>query len=155
MERTLVLIKPDAVQRALVGTIINRFERKGLKLIGLKMINLTEDVLQDHYSHIVTKPFYEGLSTFMKSTPVIACCIEGVDCVETVRRISGITNSRKAETGTIRGDFSMSIQTNIVHASDSQESAKTEINRFFLANELFKYNMNNISVIYTSDELGL
>ncbi len=154
MERTLILIKPDAIQRGLAGSVLNRFERKGLKLVGVKMMQLTDDLLKEHYSHIADKPFFPGIANFMKSSPVIAVCVEGLDCVETVRRLCGVTKAREAQVGTIRGDFAMSIQTNIVHASDSLENAKAEVNRFFQENELFDYSLVLATNIYSSDELG-
>ena len=129
MERTLVLIKPDALQRDLVGEIINRLERKGLKLIGMKMIVLEDDLLDTHYSHLRERDFFEEIKTFMRSAPVIACCWEGVDCVNTVRLLCGVTNAREAEPGSIRGQFAMSVQSNLVHASDSLETAEAEIER--------------------------
>lgn len=154
MERTLILIKPDAIQRGLAGSVLNRFERKGLKLAGVKMMQLSNELLREHYSHIADKPFFPGIANFMKSSPVIAVCVEGLDCVDTVRRLCGVTKAREAEVGTIRGDFAMSIQTNIVHASDSLENAKAEVNRFFKADELFSYDLALSANIYSSDELG-
>lgn len=152
MEKTLILIKPDAIQRGLAGSVLNRFERKGLKIAGMKMMQLTDDLLKEHYSHIADKPFFPGIANFMKSSPVIALCVEGLDCVETVRRLCGVTKAREAQVGTIRGDFAMSIQTNIVHASDSLETAKVEVARFFNDNELFKYDVVLAGNIYSVDE---
>ena len=97
MERTLILIKPDAIQRGLAGSVLNRFERKGLKLVGVKMMQLTDELLKEHYSHIADKPFFPGIAAFMKSSPVIAVCVEGLDCVETVRRLCGVTKAREAQ----------------------------------------------------------
>lgn len=154
MERTLILIKPDAIQRGLAGSVLNRFERKGLKIVGIKMMQLTDELLKEHYAHIADKPFFGGIATFMKSSPVIALCVEGLDCVETVRRLCGVTKAREAQVGTIRGDFAMSIQTNIVHASDGLETAKAEVKRFFKEEELFDYNLVLATNIYSSDELG-
>lgn len=154
MERTLILIKPDAIQRGLAGSVLNRFERKGLKLVGVKMMQLTDDLLKEHYSHIADKPFFPGIAKFMKSSPVIAVCVEGLDCVETVRRLCGVTKAREAQVGTIRGDFAMSIQTNIVHASDSLETAKAEVKRFFNEDELFDYGAVLATNVYSADELG-
>ncbi len=153
MERTLILIKPDAVQRGLAGEVLSRFERKGLKIVGMKMMKLTSKILKEHYSHIADKPFFPGIAAFMQSSPVIAVCIEGLDSVDTVRRLCGVTLSREAQVGTIRGDFAMSIQTNIVHASDSKKSAKEEVKRFFDSKELFKYGSVLSTNIYSSDEL--
>ena len=139
MERTLVLIKPDAMQRDLVGEIITRLERKGLKLIGMKMTALSDDLLDTHYSHLLGRDFFPEIKAFMSRTPVIACCWEGTDCVNTVRLLCGITKAREAEPGTIRGDLAMSVQANLVHASDSLDTAKVEVERFFQPEELFEY----------------
>ncbi|MEK6320536.1 MAG: nucleoside-diphosphate kinase [Acidobacteriota bacterium] len=154
MERTLILIKPDAIQRALIGKIITRFEEKGLKLIGIKFLKLSDALLNEHYSHLADKPFFGGTRRFMQLTPVIAICLEGLDCVETVRRLCGITKSREAAPGTIRGDWAMSIQANLVHASDSIETASKEVARFFDASELFEYQSVLTSTIYSEDELA-
>jgi len=152
VERTLVLIKPDAVQRGLIGNILNRFERKGLKVIGLKLMELSDEILDDHYSHLSDKPFFPRIKSFMRSTPVIAICLEGFEVVGTVRTLCGITNSREAASGTIRGDLGMSIQCNLVHASDSIETAEVEVPRFFAADELKDYESVTDTVIYASDE---
>ena len=154
MERTLILIKPDAIQRGLIGKIITRFEEKGLKLVGVKFLKLSDSLLSDHYSHLADKPFFAGIRRFMQLTPVIAICIEGLDCVETVRGLCGITKSREAAPGTIRGDWAMSIQANLVHASDSIETAEKEVARFFAPPELFEYQSALTSTIYSEDELG-
>jgi len=152
MERTLVLIKPDAIQRDLAGDIITRLERKGLKLVGIKMISLEDELLDVHYSHLSGRDFFAEIKTFMRSTPVIACCWEGVDCVDTVRLLCGITKAREAEPGTIRGDLAMSVQANLVHASDSLETAQVEIERFFKPEELFDYEDVLQPFIYSSRE---
>ncbi len=154
MERTLILVKPDAVQRNLLGEIIGRFERKGLKIIGLKMMQLDDPILADHYSHLADKPFFGGIRDFMKSTPVVAMVLEGVDAVEAVRIIVGPTKGRAADAGSIRGDLSMSIQTNCVHASDSKENALAEVARFFQDGEIFSYKKVDLNFIYSQDELG-
>ena len=152
MERTLVLIKPDAIQRDLVGELIQRFERKSLKLVGIKMMALSDDLLDEHYSHLVGRDFFTEIKTFMRSTPIIACCWEGVDCVNTVRSMCGITKAREAAPGTIRGDLAMSVQANLVHASDSLETADVEVARFFNANELFEYEEVLNPFVYSSRE---
>ena len=139
MERTLILIKPNALQRGIVGDIITRFERKGLRLSGMKMLFMTDDLVAEHYAHLVERPFFPYLKASMQAAPLIACCLEGAEAVETVRQMVGATNSRKALPGTIRGDFSMSGEQNVVHASDSVENALVEINRFFSPAELFDY----------------
>lgn len=154
MERTLVLIKPDAIQRGLIGKIITRFEEKGLKIVGIRFLKLSDAILGEHYSHHADKPYFGGIKRFMQLTPVVAVCLEGLDCVETVRRLCGITKSREAAAGTIRGDWAMSIQANLVHASDSVETAQKEVARFFDAAELFEYQSALSSSIYSEDELG-
>jgi len=152
MERTLVLIKPDALQRDLAGEIIKIFERKGLKLVGIKMMALTDTLLDEHYSHLTGRDFFAEIKTFMRSTPIIACCWEGVDCVNTVRLLCGITKAREAAPGTIRGDYAMSVQANLVHASDSLETAGVEIERFFKPAELFDYEDALNPFVYSSRE---
>lgn len=139
MEKTLILIKPNAIQRGLLGDIVTRFERKGLRIVGLKMMYLSDELLKEHYAHLVERPFYPYLKASMQVAPVVACCLEGAEAVETVRLMVGVTNSRKALPGTIRGDFSMSGEQNVVHASDSIENALVEIKRFFRDDELFDY----------------
>jgi nucleoside-diphosphate kinase len=152
MERTLIIMKPDAVQRNLLGDIIQRFEKKGLKIVGLKMMQLDDVLLREHYLHHVDRPFFKGLSDFMKSSPVVVMALEGVEAIDSVRLIVGPTNSRKADAGSIRGDFSMSMQCNIIHASDSAENAKDEIKRFFDENEVFSYKKITDDFVYAGDE---
>ncbi|MCH8216729.1 MAG: nucleoside-diphosphate kinase [Planctomycetes bacterium] len=154
MERTLVLVKPDAIQRGLIGTIMSRFERKGLKLIALKFMKLDDALINKHYAHLVDKPFFPFIKAFMTSAPLIASVWEGLDCIEMVRRIAGITNARQAETGTIRGDFGVSVQKNLIHASDGPQAAKEEIARFFQPDELHAYDLFMTAVLYSGDELG-
>ncbi len=139
VQRTLVLIKPDAVQRELVGEIVTRFERKGLKTIAMKMTHLDEATLTEHYGHLKEKPFFGDLKKFMMQTPVVAMVLEGYDIIEVVRVIVGATNPRAADAGTIRSDLSMNVPSNIIHASDSLEAASNEIKRFFTDDELFAY----------------
>lgn len=152
MEKTLVLIKPDAIQRGLTGNIISRFENKGLKLTGIKMIALGDDILSDHYSHIADKPFFAGLKKFMTSTPIVAMVWEGKSAVNVVRMLCGITNGREADIGTIRGDLSMSIQQNVVHSSEDLNAAKEEVSRFFKEDEIFHYEKDEFLHIYSEDE---
>lgn len=140
MERTFVILKPCTVQRGLIGEVINRFEKKGLKLVGMKMMQLNDAILEEHYAHLVDRPFFPGLKRSMMATPVIVCCWEGVNAIEVVRLMAGATNGRKALPGTIRGDYSMSGQMNIVHASDGPETAVAEIKRFFKEEEIFSYD---------------
>ncbi|MFA6520932.1 MAG: nucleoside-diphosphate kinase [Candidatus Gracilibacteria bacterium] len=154
MEKTLVLVKPDGMQRGLVGEIIKRFECKGLKLVGMKMMSLDEAVLREHYAHIADKPFYPGVEKFMRSTPVVAMCWEGVDVVESVRLLAGITKARAAAPGTIRGDLAMSVACNVIHASDSIENAQKEVKRFFKPDEIFEYDKTEYMHVYMGDELG-
>jgi nucleoside-diphosphate kinase len=153
MEQTLVIIKPSAIERGLVGEIITRFQRKGLLIAGMKMMTLGEDILREHYAHLVDRPFFPWILDSMIATPVIVMCLKGKDAVEVVRTMTGATNGRKAAPGTIRGDFSLSSQENIVHASDSVESAEVEINRFFKPEEIFFYRPADIKFIYAPDEM--
>ncbi len=139
MEKTLILLKPCTVQRRLVGEVINRLERKGLRIVGLKMMQLGDDILNEHYAHLRERPFFPWLIASMKSAPVVAMCVEGNSAVKVVRDIVGATNGRKAAPGTIRGDYSMSGQENIIHASDSVETAEIEMRRFFAEGEIFDY----------------
>ena len=152
MERTLVLIKPDAVQRGMIGLVTGRFESKGLKVAGLKLMQLTDGILDEHYGHLSDKPFFPRIKAFMRETPVVALCLEGVDAVDVVRGLCGVTNARQAAPGTIRGDFGMSVQCNLVHASDSLETARAEVPRFFSEDELFTYAKAEDAVVYASDE---
>ena len=131
VERTLVLLKPDAVQRGLIGRILARFEEKGLKVIGLKMRRFPVELVRQHYAAHRERPFFPGLVGFMTSGPVVAIAIEGKDAIAVVRRLMGKTNSREAEPGTIRGDFAMSFSNNLVHGSDGADSAKKELALFF------------------------
>ena len=151
-EKTLVLIKPDAIQRGLVGQIASRFELKGLKIVGMKMMGLDEAVLREHYAHIADKPFFPGVAKFMQSSPVIAMCVEGLDVVNAVRKITGITKAREAEAGSIRGDFAMSVSCNVIHASDGVEAAEAEVKRFFKPDEIFEYEKSEYMHVYGEDE---
>lgn len=152
MEKSLIILKPDAVQRGLVGDIIARLEKKGLKIIGIKMMTLDDALLQAHYAHLVDKPFYKGMEKFMKSSPVISLAVEGFECVNSIRLILGATNPREATAGTIRGDMSMGTGRNLVHASDSKENGVTEVERFFSKEELFDYDKAEYMHIYEGYE---
>lgn len=152
MEKTLVIIKPCTIQRSLIGEIIQRFEKKGLQLCGIKMIQMTEELLEVHYAHLAHRPFFGRIKESMMRTPVIMTCWEGLDAVKVVRALTGVTNGRDALPGTIRGDFSMSTQENIVHASDSPASAQIELERFFNPNEIFDYD-HNLVIFYANDEI--
>lgn len=153
MEQTLVLIKPSGVIRCLIGEVIARFQHKGLIITGMKMMQLDEEILREHYAHLVDRPFFPDILVSMTRTPVIALCIKGLDAVKVVRELTGATNSRKAAPGTIRGDYSMSGQENIVHASDSPENALIEINRFFKPEEIFDYTDATFRYLYAPDEV--
>ena len=149
MERSLILVKPDGVQRGLIGEIISRFERKGLKLIGLKMMNVTDSTLETHYSHLADKPFFGEIKDFMKSSPIIAMAWEGGEgSVASIRILVGPTKGHEAPAGTIRGDFGLSGSNNIVHASDSVENGNLEVNRFFEKSEIFEYDKTDQKHIY-------
>ena len=137
MERTFVMLKPDAIKKDVSGEVISRLEKAGLEIVGMKMIKLDEKICREHYAHHVDKPFFKGLVEFMCSTPVICMVLEGENAVEVVRILAGPTDSKKAPKGTIRGDFGTDVQANIIHASDSQETAEGEIKRFFKKSELF------------------
>ena len=153
MERTLVILKPDALARGMVGEVTSRFEKKGLKLVACKMTRLGQEILREHYSHLLDKPFYQRIADFMASLPVVIQCWEGVDAVSVVRKITGVTNGRDADAGTIRGDFAMSVQCNLIHASDTSTAAEAEITRFFKDEELFQYDSPLQNLTYTQDEL--
>lgn len=152
MERTLIIAKPDAVQRGLIGEIISRMERKGLKLIGMKMLSLDSTMLRAHYEEHLEKSFYPGLEEFMKSSPVVVMAWEGFECVNSVRVLVGATNPREAVAGTVRGDYSIGTGRNLIHASDSKQSGETEVARFFNDDELFGYDKSEYMHIYEDFE---
>lgn len=154
MERSVILVKPDGVQRGLIGSIIHRFERKGLKLVGLKMISLSDATLDEWYAHHKDKPFFGGLKSYMKSYPVVAMLLEGKDVVATARKMIGVTLARDAEPGTIRGDFAMSQQYNLIHASESVQTAKKEQGLIFSKEEIFDWDKSDLKDIYLEDELN-
>lgn len=154
MEQTVVLVKPDAVQRGLIGAIISRLEKKGLKLVGVKMMELADELLDEWYGHHKGKPFFNELKEFMKSSPTVAMLWEGLEAVEAVRILCGTTKSRVAEAGSIRGDLAMSQQQNLVHASDSVETAKKEKSMIFSKEEIFDYRHGGYHLIYSSEERG-
>lgn len=152
METTLVLLKPSCVQRQLIGEIVNRFERRGLRIAGMKMMQLDDQILREHYAHLADKPFFPTLAESMKASPVVALALSGVDAVQVVRTMTGSTNGREAAPGTIRGDYSMSNQMNIVHASDSTANAAIELARFFRPEEVFDYTAGTKEFVYGVDE---
>ncbi|MDO8627130.1 MAG: nucleoside-diphosphate kinase [Candidatus Diapherotrites archaeon] len=153
MERTLVIIKPDAVNRNLIGEVLHRFERKGVKIVGMKMVHLDDKILEEHYAHHKGKSFFPKLKEFMKKAPSIVLVLEGNEIIEVVRKFAGVTKGTEALPGTIRGDFSLSVQANIIHASDSKEAAQAEIKRFFSDKEIFSYPKIDSTYVYAEDEL--
>lgn len=153
IEQTLIIMKPDALQRNLLGEIIRRFETKGLKIIGMKMIRLDDSLLNEHYSHHKDKPFFYEIKRYMQSSPVILIVLSGLNAISATRLIVGPTKGYEADAGSIRGDFSISAQSNLVHASDSAETAKSEVERFFKKEELFDYEKIDFSVIYSMGEV--
>ena len=139
MQRTLVLLKPDAVERGLVGEIISRLEKKGLRFAAIKLMRVTEELAHRHYEEHMGKPFFEGLVGFITSSPVVAMVIEGESAVTVVRGMMGATNPQNAAPGTVRGDLGMTVGPNLVHGSDSEESAAREISLFFSREEVLSY----------------
>lgn len=140
MNRTLVLIKPDSVQRGLIGEIVSRLERRGLKIIGMKLMLVSDELAHSHYGEHQGKPFFDGLVDFITSGPIVAVAIEGSDAVEIVRNTMGGTNPVDSAPGTIRGDLGVDIGRNLIHGSDSPESAKRELSIFFSDSEMLDYN---------------
>lgn len=147
-EQTVIILKPDTIHRGLIGEIVNRFERKGLKIVGMKMVQLEDALLEAHYAHIKDKPFFEGIKKFMKSAPVVVMALSGIEAVSATRLIVGPTKGFEAPAGTIRGDFSLSTQSNCVHASDSVENGVVEVARFFGSEEIFAYKRNDFDFIH-------
>ncbi|WP_066634338.1 nucleoside-diphosphate kinase [Desulfolucanica intricata] len=139
MQRTFVMVKPDGVQRGLVGKIINTFEQKGYKIAGLKLMQITRDLAENHYGEHRGKPFFEALVGYITSGPVVAMVLEGKDAVSAARNIMGATNPVQAAPGTVRGDYGIDIGRNVVHGSDSPESAEREINLFFSPEEIIEW----------------
>ena len=138
-DRTFVLVKPDGVQRGLVGTVISRFESRGLKIVAMRMLRLDREIVERYYAEHMEKDFFEDLVSFITSGPVVAMVVEGTDVVSVVRRMVGTTDSKEASPGTIRGDFGISKQMNIIHASDSPESAEREIPIFFSDDDIQEF----------------
>jgi nucleoside-diphosphate kinase len=147
-EKALIIIKPDAVQRNLIGEIVSRVERKGLKVIGMKMMSVQDALLEEHYAHIKDKPFFPGVRDFMKLCPVVVVAVAGINAVSALRLLVGPTKAWEANAGTIRGDFSLSTQSNIVHASDTIENGEIEVTRFFEESEIFSYSKIDTDFIY-------
>jgi nucleoside-diphosphate kinase len=153
MERTLLIIKPCTVQRGLIGEVISRIEKRGLRFVAMKMKQLDEEILKVHYAHLLEKPFFPWLKDGMMAAPVILCCVEGCEAVKVVREMAGATNGRKAIPGTIRGDYCLSAQENVVHTSDSVENAKIELDRFFDESDYCEYPMPLAQYLYAPDEM--
>ncbi len=148
MERTFIMIKPDGVQRGLVGEIVNRFEQKGFKLVGAKLMQISQSLAEKHYEEHKERPFFGELVEFITSGPVFAMVWEGEDVIKISRIMIGATNPQEATPGSIRGDFAVTVGKNIIHGSDSKESANREINLFFNEEELLDYNKQDNDWIY-------
>lgn len=152
MERTLILLKPDCVQRRLIGRILTRFEDKGLNLVAMRMMVVTPELSKKHYAEHVSKPFYPNLEKFITGGPIVAAVIEGLEAIRVVREMLGATSGLKAAAGTIRGDFSSSRQMNLVHASDSPEAAAREIELYFTKDQLCAYEPTVTPWLRAGDE---
>ncbi len=147
METTLVLLKPDTVQRGLIGQIVSRFENKGLKIVGMKMMTLTDAIVNEHYDFLADKPFFPKIKSYMTSSPVVALAISGTNVIKTVRVLTGATNPTEALPGSIRWDFALTIDANIIHASDSEETAVVELKRFFQEGEITSYEKISDTIV--------
>ena len=152
-QRTLVILKPGTVQRGLIGEVISRFEKRGLKLVAMKMVRLTEDILDVHYAHLKERPFFPWLKNGMMAAPVVLCCWEGYEAVKVVREMAGATKGSNAVPATIRGDYCMSAQENVVHTSDSPENAEIELKRFFKDEDYCEYSSVLDPFKYAPDEM--
>lgn len=152
LERSLVLLKPDCVERRLMGQVIARFEAKGLNIVGAKMLRVTPELSKQHYAEHVSKPFYKSLEDFITSAPIMALAIEGLDAIRVIRDMLGATNGLKAAPGTIRGDLSSSRQMNLVHASDSPESAARELALYFKSDEICEHELRLTPFMRAGDE---
>ncbi len=153
METTLIILKPDAVQRGLTGEILQRFERKGLRIVGMKMMTIPKELAEKHYAEHAGKGFYEGLIGFVTSSPVIVLAVRGLEAIAVCRNLIGSTNGRKAAPGTIRGDYGMSGGYNMIHGSDSPESAQRELELWFKADELTDYTPSREQWVYDPSDL--
>lgn len=142
-ERTLILLKPDAVDRQLVGPIVQRYEQKGLKIVGMKLLIVSEEMARQHYAEHKDKPFFKDLVNFITSSPIVAMVLSGVQAIKVAREINGATDPKEAVPGSIRGDMALSKQFNLVHASDSPESAKREVSIFFYESEIHQYDLSH------------
>ena len=152
MELTLAILKPSAIERCLVGEIISRIQKKGLIIAGMKMMQLDEKILREHYAHLVDKPFFPSIVKSMTASPVVVMALKGVDAVKVYREMTGVTNGLNAAPGTLRGDLCMSGQANIVHASDTPENGKIEVARFFKPEEIFDWMPADKEFYYGDDE---
>lgn len=152
MQVTLVILKPSAIQRGLSGEIVSRFEKKGLQIVGMKMLALSDEIVNEHYAHLKDKPFFKRIKDGMQTSPVVVMALKGVGAIDVVRKMAGPTNGREAQPGTIRGDYSVSVQENLVHTSDSPETAEVELKRFFSENEIFTYPQLTLPNVYANDE---
>ncbi|MDI6644501.1 MAG: nucleoside-diphosphate kinase [Methanobacteriaceae archaeon] len=148
IEKSFVMIKPDAVKRRLIGEVISRFEKRGLKIVAAKMLDISQDLAKEHYSEHKEKPFFNDLVEYITSSAVLAMVIEGDECISLIRKMVGATNPKEADLGTIRGDFALDTGRNIIHASDSVQSAKREIALFFDKSEICPYQMPDEHLIY-------
>jgi nucleoside-diphosphate kinase len=153
LDKTLVLVKPDAIRRGMLGTVISRFEKKGLAVLAVRAFAFDDALLREHYAHLADKPFFPRIASYMKSDLTVALCVAGVEAVEVVRELVGVTNGRKAAPGSIRGDYSMSIQKNLVHASDSPEAAEAELQRFFPEGIVGERFIERAHEYYSADEI--
>ncbi len=152
MQKALILLKPDAVQRRLIGKIITRFEEKGLQLVGIKLIKMTKELARENYRQHKGRDFYEPLIRYLTAGPVVAIALKGKEVVEIARKMAGFTFSSKAEPGTIRGDYAVSNRFNLIHVSDSKETAEVEIGIFFRPDEVFEYDATDIQWIYDTSQ---
>lgn len=148
MEKSFVMMKPDAVQRRLMGKVLSRFEEKGLQIVAAKLMHISEDLAKEHYGEHSEKPFFNGLVEYITSSAVLAMVIQGDDCISLIRKMVGATNPKEADLGTIRGDFALDTGRNIIHASDSPQSAEREISLFFDETEIVEYEMPDTDLIY-------
>jgi nucleoside-diphosphate kinase len=148
MEKSFVMMKPDAVQRRLMGQVLSRFEEKGLQIVAAKLMHISEDLAKEHYGEHSEKPFFGGLVEYITSSAVLAMVIQGDDCISLIRKMVGATNPKEADLGTIRGDFALDMGRNIIHASDSPQSAEREIALFFDETEIVEYEMPDTNLIY-------
>ena len=148
MEKSFVMMKPDAVQRRLMGKVLSRFEEKGLQIVAAKLMHISEDLAKEHYGEHSEKPFFNGLVEYITSSAVLAMVIQGDDCISLIRKMVGATNPKEADLGTIRGDFALDTGRNIIHASDSPQSAEREISLFFDETEIVEYKMPDTDLIY-------